>query len=122
MFIQTQIWKFYRTMQIHLRVFYRKITNANNKNADLEIFKYMTASKYLISEAVACMWGNYLHIKCTNIVAYCVILIHFRSNSWILFFYSAAGKALYVGLKNAVEFFCRFWLKACLSNRCRLST
>jgi hypothetical protein len=79
MFIQTQIRKFYRIIQIHL--LYRKITNTNNKNSNFGIFKYMTASKYLISEAVACMSVNYLHISCTNTVAYCVILIHFRSNS-----------------------------------------
>jgi hypothetical protein len=65
-------------MQIHL--LYRKITNTENINSDLGIFKYITASKFLISEAVACVSGNYLHIKCANTVAYCVILIHFTSN------------------------------------------
>ena len=44
-------------MQIYLLC--RKITNANNKISDLGIFKYMIASKYLISDAVACMSGNY---------------------------------------------------------------
>jgi hypothetical protein len=39
-------------MQIHL--LNSKITNANNKNSDLGIFKYMTATYYLISEVVAC--------------------------------------------------------------------
>jgi hypothetical protein len=112
MFIQTQMHRFYRIMQIHL--LRCTTTNTNNKNLDLGIFKYMIAAKHLISEAVACMSWNYLHIKCKNTVAYCVILIHFRSNSWILFVYSAARKALYVDLRNPVEFFCRFWLKACL--------
>jgi hypothetical protein len=65
-------------MQIH--ILRRNTTNTNNKKLDLRIFTYMIVTKHLISEAVACMSWNYLHIKCTNTVAYCVILIHFRSN------------------------------------------
>jgi len=56
LFIQTQIRKFYRLKQIHL--LYRKITNAHNINTDLEIIKYVTASKYLISEAAARIIGT----------------------------------------------------------------
>jgi hypothetical protein len=72
-------------MQIHL--LYLKITSATNINSDVGIFKCMTASKCLLTAAPASMSGNGLHMKCTKTTAYCVILIHFRRASSILFVY-----------------------------------